>query len=876
VSIDDFFLGHADNRITRRYVFTDRSTEQRALLERISSITQSPTDIPRLLDYRHQVVNLNVVYGEGGIGKSALIKHVGSSFSANPADSHRAVTYIDFGDFTNHNFEVVLIKIRSALAHLARDWPAFDLAFASYWSRKHPGTNLLRFLDHAGFLSEDERHLIIDQLTSILDAVLGGTGFISAGYRLTALLKQHILQSRRTRHLRDEYPPFSIIVDEPEPDRALGYLPTLLAYDLEQARRRERLQVLCLLDTLEYVQLAKQDKGSIEDLISRLVYLMPNVAFLAASRVSLKWHDLAHSSTLTYGGPDRWPNLAGSAHGQFEIVGLDPSSSDELLRESLQIDGATAMPETVRQRIIRGSHGLPLHLELSVNWYRELIQQGRRPEPDQVAESFPDLVFRIMRDLSGDERDLLRASSLLEAFSEQLLTALLPSVRGTHLSRFLERSFIQRSPASWLPYALHDNLRRAVIEYDHLTDDAWTTTEWHLRAGQAVTWIEKQALLVWDSDSSSPTESEAAGRRIVSALLLVANAAVEHGILPTSLGDLAFAASEFGYRRVYSSLPASEDAQTELRRLFVVAHALANTELSPNDVYNKILPHVNFSKSDGYDQFISAEFANVAEVVGHFSEAERAYSSLTNASPEIAYYGRLGLAGNYLRAGKLATALAAVPHPTGHPLRRAATYDLLGHVHLQGGEHRKAADFFQHGHDAAIESGSPVWLARALRHLAMAKMWYDADATLAILPDARDYNEALGERIGLAQCELSEALAWAWKGELARAQDLLNTCENYDLDMQAIGQPWMVQALLSKASGDDRAAGSAAEAAYATTYTDASRPTVWLALTCLWADRPDLADFNAIDWYDTADSTRTRWLEPLERMRRVITANLQP
>ena len=231
------------------------------------------------------------------------------------------------------------MKLRSALGKLSGQWSAFDLAFASYWSRKHPGTNLMRFINHAGFLDDDERRALTDQFTAILDVVLGGGGLVSAGYRLSALLKQRIMESWKTRSIRQSYPPFGIILDEPDVDKILGYLPSLLAFDLEEVKKSGAAQALCILDTFEYVQLSRSDRGSVEDLLSRLVYLMPNVAFLVASRIPLKWFEASRAARLTYGGPERWPGLETAGGSQVQMVGLDVTSSDELLRDSLAIDG---------------------------------------------------------------------------------------------------------------------------------------------------------------------------------------------------------------------------------------------------------------------------------------------------------------------------------------------------------------------------------------------------------------------------------------------------------------------------------------------------------------------------------------------------------
>lgn len=869
MSIDDFFAGHDNTSLTRHHIFTDRAEERRVLLRRMLATTAGNYDVAALTNYRHQATNISVIFGEGGIGKTALTRQVGRDFLGEPQLRDRAVTYVDLGDFNNHNFEVVLMKLRSALGKLSGQWSAFDLAFASYWSRKHPGTNLMRFINHAGFLDDDERRALTDQFTAILDVVLGGGGLVSAGYRLSALLKQRIMESWKTRSIRQSYPPFGIILDEPDVDKILGYLPSLLAFDLEEVKKSGAAQALCILDTFEYVQLSRSDRGSVEDLLSRLVYLMPNVAFLVASRIPLKWFEASRAARLTYGGPERWPGLETAGGGQVQMVGLDVTSSDELLRDSLAIDGKSAIPPAIRERIVHGSRGLPLYLELSINWYRELVEKGQVPTPDDVAESFPELVFRIMRDLTPSERDLLRAASLIEAFSEELLALVIPSARGSDLRTFLERSFVERSPESWLPYSLHANLRRAVIEHDRLTDDSWSPAEWQECANIAVRWLEEEGLAAWSPEVAIDEDLEIAGRRTVAALLLTSIAAVEHNISPNRLGELAFTTSELGYRRVYASMPVT-DEHSRLGRLLAVAHILARTELNPAQLYDLLVPYADFDPADSYDNFISAEFANIAETVGRYAQAERAYSSLASARPELAYYGRLGLAGNALRSGRLGAALAAVPIDDAPWVHRAAAHDLLGHIHLQGAEFLKAAEFFEQARHDAVKAGSPVWTARALRHVAAARMWFDPDGALQVLPEAHDMNEALGESVGLAQCRMAAALAWAWRGDFERADDDLQWCERSDLDKQAMGQPWMVEVLLRKARGDDHGASAAAEQVYATTKTDSSRPTVYLAVAGLWADRPDLGDFDAIEWYDEPGQARARWLEPLDRMRRLL------
>jgi hypothetical protein len=38
-------------------------------------------------------------------------------------------------------------------------------------------------------------------------------------------------------------------------------------------------------------------------------------------------------------------------------------------------------------------------------------------------------------------------------------------------------------------------------------------------------------------------------------------------------------------------------------------------------------------------------------------------------------------------------------------------------------------------------------------------------------------------------------------------------------------------------------------------------------VAALWVARPEVFDFNSINWYDSADAARIRWMRPLERLR---------
>jgi hypothetical protein len=95
----------------------------------------------------------------------------------------------------------------------------------------------------------------------------------------------------------------------------------------------------------------------------------------------------------------------------------------------------------------------------------------------------------------------LRAASLLEAFDEDVLHAVLPHLRLRQIERFVQRPFVRRDETVWPPYRLHENLRRSVIDCDADTDDGWTPAEHTRNAQRALEHLTRAALTVWDDDA---------------------------------------------------------------------------------------------------------------------------------------------------------------------------------------------------------------------------------------------------------------------------------------------------------------------------------------------------------------------------------------
>ncbi|MFD0902094.1 hypothetical protein [Actinomadura sediminis] len=853
MDVDQFFNYGPRAPFEVRHVFTDREGPIRTFRDRFAQHSERSWTVDELLDFQRPASNLIAVCGEGGIGKSTLARHVANLAVKGELDGlprRGAHGVLDFADPASSSFEAVLLRVRAALAPLAKSWPAFDVALAVYWQRKHPGESLAAFL-------RKESLGVADQVGTAVDQLLGGFGAVSVAYRTLNLLGRTATQKTRLKRLRADLPALDPILSEQDPDRMLGYMPVLLAADLERARRKHPALALCVLDTLENVQRLPAERGGLEDLVSRLVYLMPNVVFIAAGRLALRWHDPARAIALTYGGERRWPGLAGG--DQLGLDGFDRASAEEYLTARLTVDGAPAIGRDVRERIIAGSGGSPLYLDLSAGLFGQYLARGEAPPADAFGLGFPELVLRTMRDLSAPDRDLLRAAALLEAFDEDVLHAVLPDLRLRQIERFVQRPFVRRDETVWPPYRLHENLRRSVIECDADTDDGWTQAERTRNTERAIEHLTRAALAVWDDDPDHRLPLGVRSRRCVAAFLLVLQTADEHRLAPESLGDLAYSLTVLGHWQVLVSLP-ELPGSPELARLTEVARLTARGDINAEDRYRALRELIG-APGGPYADYYRHELASRAHIIGRVEEAADHLSGIAPTSL-IGASARFGLADNALRRSNYRSVKRLMDGASQAGPDRVRAADLLGHTYLHNARFAEAAGFFEVTLEAAREADAPLWEARALRHLLLALMWVDPDRTLTLLGRARELNGSAGEAIGLAQCDMAEAMARALRGERRAAAGLLEAAARRFGELGASRELLPIEALqvLLDASG-----GQAAQAARTARSLGEDCLPVWAPVTRLWAGLD--ADFSAIEWLDDPDSARHRWSQALARLR---------
>ena len=470
-------------------VFTNRTEEfehfQRFTEEHkryAASIDPLNPDLPRrnILDF----------YGFGGIGKSTLLHKLQDTVKSTkqvPA----ATTLIDFQEPTSFGLEDFILALRITAGRLGSVCSAFDVAFSFYWSVVHPGTPLSTYTRNNSILRRAGDKIGLSEemekvLTDVASTLTSASGIAVAGTHLAQLIAKQLRGGYRTRHAIASCPILPMFLDPVTVVESLTYLPALLAWDISRA---DESKLVVFLDTYEQVT----EKGRrVESSIQRICYLMPNAMFVIAGRNRLDWDRADLRGALDYVGPDRWPDLGIGTEvsgNRCVLVGeLSKNDSDQYLQQRLQVNGAPAIPEAIRNRIIETSNGWPLYLDMAAAYYQELSVTGTH-DLSVFDEPFPALVIRIVSDLTADERSVLFSAALFDSFDDALVRVTAGNVSDRTVQNVIGRPYLRREPGSFCPYSLHSALRK-VLRAD---TDFWSTTDWHRAAIRAFDELGRRA-----------------------------------------------------------------------------------------------------------------------------------------------------------------------------------------------------------------------------------------------------------------------------------------------------------------------------------------------------------------------------------------------
>ena len=486
MNLDRLFLVGHDAELAAQDIFTNRVSERAAFDTSWRSHQDSWAQdaVSLVCNTREARRNVVAFYGLGGVGKTTLSRALEREYLEHDQDADRAATArVDFGDVANHHLESVVLSLRAVLGGRSAQWPAFDLGWSVYWEKAHPGEPMRETINRSSVWRRASQRLSLgDQMQDAVEDLLNSPGGVLGIFMGSARAVGHsVREAVLERQVLRECPFFGAVVEEEDAGKMLRFLPALLAWDLARLQQESGGPTLVVFfDTWETVQAAELRAGTMEEDLSRMVYLMPNVLFVVTGRDRLRWGDGEAVHALLWGGPDRWPGLAKGAQDeprQHLVGGLSPEDGDRYLRGRLLRNGHPAIPPEVREAIIAGSDGLPLYLDLAATRYDQLASAGETPESAEFGQPLAEVVLRVMRDLDPEQRALLRCASVLQRFDRELLQAGVPTAGDAAVNRFLERSVVEHIDQTWAPYSLHECLREAVRPSD-IAADRWSDAEW--------------------------------------------------------------------------------------------------------------------------------------------------------------------------------------------------------------------------------------------------------------------------------------------------------------------------------------------------------------------------------------------------------------
>ncbi|MEV7783613.1 ATP/GTP-binding protein [Kitasatospora sp. NPDC088351] len=511
-------FGSNDRSLGTEEAFTNREGQwaqvAAALAEHLAHVAAPGFDVQDLEAARRNVL---VFHGIGGVGKTTLSRKLEASLTAAefrpaqwgeptwPQAPRLLPVRIDLARSAGTDFERLVLTLRLALAGLDRALPAFDLALGRYWEHNHPGESLEEYLRRAGLVSRFARALPGQVQAALSKAAeelaLPGVVGSAVGQVATAVVRA-VRERRATARALAGCPRLADLL-EAEPDlEAVSFYPHLLAYEIDRLPAKKAVVPVVLLDTFE--DIGDRTNRDLERLVQRVVWLMPGALFIISGRSRLQWADDALQGQLDYTGPAAWPQLAAhipharaagepgagesgagaSADRQVLIGDFSPEDCEDYLARRLTADGRPLIGDDLRRVITARSHGLPLYLDLAVMRFLE-IRRTREPAAADFDHDFPALVARTLQDLTPDERHVLRAVSLLDAFDLPLATKAAGMAHQAAALRLAERPFVRENRLALWPYHLHAVVRSTIRRADDHTDDRWSDQDWASAATRA-------------------------------------------------------------------------------------------------------------------------------------------------------------------------------------------------------------------------------------------------------------------------------------------------------------------------------------------------------------------------------------------------------
>jgi tetratricopeptide (TPR) repeat protein len=319
-------------------------------------------------------------YGMGGIGKTALIRHLSSEMDA--LDGVVSF-YVDLESPLYNNQTDCLLDMRR---HIPTQCSLFDYAVARLYLITGKSLSAI----HKGWLSPDSLLLDFQALAADLAETV-------APARLLIRLFDRVDELRR-RYLTSLKPHF-LAIDRLKDEELETQLPYYLCLELASFLRRKELRLVIFFDSHESVVNRpgfRSTKRRGDQWLQDFIGCLEMGLFVIAGRDSLLWSDE---------NPDWCPYLE-----QHAVGPLSKYDAEHFLTK-------VPIPEPeIRSTIVESAKGVPFYLDVCADTYLLRKEHGARLTPADFRGPKLELIRRFLAHLHESHQEMLRATAAVSYF----------------------------------------------------------------------------------------------------------------------------------------------------------------------------------------------------------------------------------------------------------------------------------------------------------------------------------------------------------------------------------------------------------------------------------------------------------------------------
>ena len=385
-------------------------------------------------DYVH-VLNY---YGFGGIGKTTLLKKLREELK----ERISAPQYVSYDFKTAIDLRTVLTSLKSDLVKdYQYEFPLFDIGlyiYAQKCGEKADPLEKQKLISSSSVLGL--AFTVADNVpgVSVVTKILATIDEVTALGRTKAYLKEHKRIIKQLEYM--------------EREEVYNKLPELFSKDLEKNLENATEPLVIFLDTYELLVNEMSTVG--EPLIADQwlrgedgpIQNVPKTLWVIAGREKLKWNRFNEA----------WDTAIDS-----HILGtLSEQDSTSFLQGAGITDGQLC------KQLYELTNGTPVYLDLCVECFEELVEQGKRVHISQFGKNSYDLVERFVRYMDDTQKDMVYMTACLDKWDDDLFAAIAPQVLSkwshTAYEKLKEYSFVNVLDNGC--YSIHQTIGKVLLD----------------------------------------------------------------------------------------------------------------------------------------------------------------------------------------------------------------------------------------------------------------------------------------------------------------------------------------------------------------------------------------------------------------------------